>query len=442
MSDERGGAVRPPVTRTRRTAWVVGVVALAAVGAAAVVLARRDADERARAGTRGTPRGGEMAGMSDMPGMTMGGDGSVRLTVDQLRQFGVTFATVEQRELTTAVRAVGVVTVDERRLTTVAPRVGGFVERLLVRTTGEAVRRGQPLVAIYSPEVLAAQEELLVARRLAGTLGTSDVPGVPTPTTDLVGAARRRLLHMGVDDAEVDAVLRSGRASRTLTLRAPASGVVLERRVTEGQAFGAGEALYTLADLSRVWVDVDVRESDAAALRVGTGADIEIAGYPGQQIKGHVAFVYPTADPATRTVRARVEVSNGDGRLRPGAYVTTRLSTPMRRALTVPASAVVRTGERALVFVDMGGGRLMPHDVETGRIAGELVEVLAGLEPGQRVVTSAQYLLESESNLADVMRAMMGQMGAQDMSSMPGMEGMPGMDAKGADTRGLPGPRR
>jgi len=154
---------------------------------------------------------------------------------------------------------------------------------------------------------------------------------------------------------------------------------------------------------------------------------VELAASPGRALKGRVAYVQPTLDAATRTVRARVVVANSDGRLRPGTYATVRFSAPARRALTVPASAVVRTGDRSLVFVDMGGGRLMPQDVETGRAAGELVEVLAGLEPGQRVVTSAQYLLESESNLADVMRAMMGQMGAQEMKGMPGMESMPGM---------------
>jgi len=148
--------------------------------------------------------------------------------------------------------------------------------------------------------------------------------------------------------------------------------------------------------------------------------------------------VYPTLDAASRTVRARVSVSNSDGRLRPGMFATVRLTTPSRRALTVPATAVVRTGERSIVFVDLRGGRLRPQDVETGRAEGDLVEVLAGLEPGQRVVTTAQYLLESESNLADVMRSMIGQGGAQDMSNVPGMESMPGMDTRGADTRGLP----
>ena len=177
--------------------------------------------------------------------------------------------------------------------------------------------------------------------------------------------------------------------------------------MVQGQAVSAGATLYTIADLSQVWIEAEVRAADAAMLESGMDANIELVGQAGRVLKGRVEFVYPTVDPATRSVRARIAVANRDGALRPGAYATVRLWAPSRRALTVPASAVIRTGERSLVFVDMGDGRLMSHDVETGRTSGGLVEVLAGVEPGQRVVTSAQYLLESESNLADVMRAMM-----------------------------------
>jgi Cu(I)/Ag(I) efflux system membrane fusion protein len=372
-----------------------------------------------------------MSGTPATPGAPTG-DAAVRLTNDQIRQFGITFGTVEERTLSSTVRAAGVVTVDESRITTVAPRFGGYVERLLVRTTGTPVTRGQALAMIHAPDVLAAEEELLVARRIGTSLGTSDVPGIALPAADLVAAARQRLLRLGVSGAEIDAVLRSGRASRTVTLRAPASGVVLAKRVTDGQAVSAGEPLYTLADLGTVWVEAELREGEAASVRVGSGADVELAAYPGRPFEGSVAYVAPTLDATTRTLRARVVVANSDGRLRPGMFATVRLTSPSRRALTVPASAVVRTGERTIVFVDLGGGRLRPQDVETGRAEADLVEVLAGLEAGQRVVTSAQYLLESESNLADVMRSMIGQAGAQDMGSMPGM------DMKGADTRGLP----
>jgi RND family efflux transporter MFP subunit len=186
-----------------------------------------------------------------------------------------------------------------------------------------------------------------------------------------------------------------------------------------------------------VWIDIALRERDAGVVRAGSRATVELASYPGQPIDGRVAYIYPTLDVAARTVRARVEVANPTGILKPGMYATVTLTTPSRRALTVPASAVLSTGERTLVFMDMGDGQLMPMDVVTGRTAGGYVEVLSGLEPGQRVVTSAQYLLDSESNLAEVMKSMMGQMGTADMGNMKDMKDMPGMDDKGADMKGM-----
>lgn len=425
---------------TTRTRWLAAALAIVAVvGLAWWWLASRG-DERPVAPAAANAG---HAGMPGMGGMDMSGDGTVTLTAAQVQQFGITFGTVEERTLESAVRTTGVVTVDETRVARVTPKVSGFVERVYADFTGQPVRRGQALVELYSPDLLAAQEELLLAARLDRATGDGSVPGMAGG--DVLGAARRRLRLFDVPDAQIDEVLRTGRARRTVTLVASASGVVTEKLVVQGQAVGAGAPLYTIADLSRVWIDAEVRETDAGMLKSGMGADIELAGQAGRAVKGRVEFVYPTVDAATRTVRARIAVANSGGALRPGAYATVRLSAPSRRALTVPASAIINTGERSLVFVDMGGGKLMPHDVETGRAAGEWVEVLAGVEPGQRVVTSAQYLLESESNLADVMRAMMGQTGSGDMADMPGMPGMtmPATatpDMKGADTRGASRP--
>jgi len=382
---------------------LLALVALIAVGGIAWWLTVRD-DEPTTAAIAAPE---DMAGMPGMEGMDMGGDGTVTLTAAQLDQFGITFGSVEERMLEQSVRTTGIVAIDETRVVRVAPKVSGFIERVYADYTGQAVRRGQALVELYSPELLAAQEELLLAARLAETLSDSGVPGVPASPNDVVGAARRRLRLLDVSEAEIEAVLSTGQARRTVTLLAPAGGVVTEKLVVQGQAVSAGATLYTIADLSQVWIEAEVRAADAAMLESGMDANIELVGQAGRVLKGRVEFVYPTVDPATRSVRARIAVANRDGALRPGAYATVRLWAPSRRALTVPASAVIRTGERSLVFVDMGDGRLMSHDVETGRTSGGLVEVLAGVEPGQRVVTSAQYLLESESNLADVMRAMM-----------------------------------
>ena len=377
-----------------------------------------DSDVQETDGTTGTD------GMAGMEGMNMGGDGTVQLTADQLSQFGITFGTVDMRTLRNEVRTVGVVTFDETRIAQVAPKFGGFVERLHVDFTGQPVRRGQPLLEIYSPELVAAQEELLVARRLERTMDESTVPGVPAGSSNLLAAARRRLRLWDISEAQIEEILRTGEVRRTLTLHAPASGVVVEKNVVDGQAIQAGQTLYTIADLSEVWIDAELREADAGSVREGSGATIELAALPGRPFKGRVEYVYPTLQEASRTLRARVAVANSDGRLKPGMYATVRITTPTRRALTVPASAIIRTGERSMVFVDMGGGTLMPHEVETGRTGDQFVEVLSGVEPGQRVVTSAQFLLDSESNLAEVMKAMMGQMGAGDMQGMdmPGMQ--------------------
>lgn len=388
----------------------------------------------------------ESSGKNDMAGMSgMSTDGAVHLTTAQLTTFGVTFGTVEQRTLTTDVRTAGTVVMDEARVATVTPKINGFVERLYVNTTGQPVRRGEPLAEIFSAELIAAEEELLLARRLDRTVGQSAVPGVPSSSGELLAAARRRLRLWDVSDAQIDDVLRTGRSRRTITLYSPATGVVTDKKVTQGQAVQAGTELYVVADLSSVWVDAQVRESDAADLRVGSGADLEFATYPGRAYKGRVTFLYPTVAEQTRSLRARIAIANADGRLKPGMYATVRLSSPTRSALTVPRSAVLQTGERAVVFVDQGRGALRPMDVVTGRTAGEYVEVLSGLAPGQRVVTSAQFLLDSESNLAEVMKSMIGMSGGSsgggaEMNAMDKSGGdTKGQEMKGADTRGMAG---
>ena len=418
-----------PTRFSPRARWLLlGAAAVALALLAWVVVGRMRDAASSRAGGDVVTEG--MAGVHDMAGMDMGSGGSVRLTADQIRQFGVTFGTVEERTLEDAVRAVGVVAVDETRLTQVAPRFGGFVERLYVEATGAPVRRGQPLMAVYSPELYAAQQELLAARNLDKATREASVPGVPASTVDLAAAARRRLTLGGMSEAQVDQVLRTGEPLRAITLHAPASGVVLDKGVIEGQAIQPGQMLYTIADLSSVWVETELRGSDAAAVHVGSPADIAVEGLAGRSFKGRVEYVYPTMEQAARTIRARVAVANSKGLLKPGMFATVRLTTPVRRALTVPLTAVVHTGERVVVFVDMGGGSLMTHEVELGRAAGDHVEVLSGVDRGQRVVTSAQYLIDAESNLADVMRAMMGQMGSGG--------DIPGMDMRGMDMGGMP----
>ena len=412
------------MTVSGRTAWTA-----AAVGLAGIVTLGAWALTRAGRATPVTKAGDAASDMKDMPGMPrMGGmpmpaSGTVQVSAAQIRQFGVTFGTAERRRMTGEVRTTGVVAVDETRVVEVAPRFGGFVEQLHADFTGRSVRRGEPLLAIYSPEVFATMQELMVAVKMSRET-SSVVPGAPAAGADLVAAARQRLQLLGVGDAAMDAALESGQPPRTVSVFAPVSGVVAEKRVVRGQAISAGQTLYTIADLSRVWVNADVREADAAAVRVGTGAEVEVASLPGRPLTGLVTYVQPVMRTETRTVTARISVTNTNAQLKPGMFATVLLRPGGREALVVPTAAVVRTGERAVVFVDMGGGELMPHEVRTGAVSGDVTEILSGLGAGDRVVTSAQFLIDSESNLGEVMRSMLGQgtAAAQDMGTMPGME--------------------
>lgn len=431
--------------RTKRLT-IAGIVAILLIGVAWFLVSRHKASGAvtapagSMAGMPGMSSGsnstsGAAAGsMAGMAGMDVTANGSVKLTASQIHNFGVTFGTADVRPLTSETRTTGVVTFDETKMAQIAPKFGGFVDRLYVNSTGQYVERGQPVLDIYSPELVAAEQELLLAGRVDRSIGKSSVPGVPAGQTDLADASRRRLSLWDISNAQIDQILRTGQVRRTLTLYAPVSGIVVDKKVLQGQAVTSGEELYTIANLSDVWVDAELREVDAASVRVGSAADIQFTGLPGHTYKGRVAYVYPTLQQEARTIKARIVVPNTDGVLKPGMYATVRLSTPSRSALTVPNSAILQTGDRNIVFVDMGNGELMPHDVELGRVAGDYTEILSGLEPGQRVVTSAQFLLDSESNLGEVMKSMIGNMGSGDKA----MQNMPGMDMSGSKGTAAP----
>lgn len=378
-----------------------------------------------------------MSGM-DMPGMNVSSDGSIVLTEEDQRRFGVTFGTVQVRELSNEVRTVGTVLVNETRVAKVTPKFSGYIEKLYVNFVGQPVRRGQPLAAVFSPDLLAAQQELLLASRLSKSIAGTSVPGVPGSSVDLVAASKQRLRLWDVSEAQINAVLSTGRVMRTVTLYAPASGIVLDKKVVQGQAIQAGEELYTIADLSDVWVDAQLREADAGAVTVGTPATLEFTSYAGRLFAGRVTYVYPVLAEEARTVRARIAVANPGGLLKPGMYATVRLSTSARSALSVPRSGVVQTGERSLVFVDMGG-KLMPHVVQIGRSGSDYIEVLSGVQAGQRVVTSAQFLIDSESNLGEVMKSMAGMGSPMPPTPAPVSQEAKDMNARGADMRSMPG---
>lgn len=427
---------------SNRMKIMIGAGALILAAVLAGVIARANggsppsSDVPGESDTLGVEGGTATGGMGDMEmqgmgGGDMGGGGSVRISPADIATFGITFGSVEMRHLSRSVRAAGFIDFDETRMAYVAPKFAGWAERLHVEFAGEPVRAGQPLLEVYAPELVAAQEELLLAASLRESAEASRVDDVSDSADQLYAAARRRLEHWDISEGQIERLLSSGEVSRTLTLHAPVSGIVTEKNVLRGQAFASGTSLYMIADLSEVWVNAEIFGQDAPVVREGMPAEVTVEGLPGRTLGGRIEYVYPTISDATRSMRARISLQNPGGLLKPGMYATVHLSADLGEVLTVPASAVLRTGERAVAFVDMGDGSLMPHELELGLRGGDLVQVIEGLEPGQRVVTSAQYLLDSESNLAEVMRAMMAQMNLSDMGAMEmDMDGtqMDGMD--------------
>lgn len=356
-------------------------------------------------------------GMEGHDHSAMGAAGSernpVRLSAEDSRRIGVAFATVELRGLERPVEALGTVTYDETSLATVNPRIEGWVEELHVDFTGAPVRAGAPLMAVYSPKLVTAQEELVLA---AGLLAEAAEGRARENARALVESARRRLDYWEIPQEEIRRIEETGEVRRTLTLRAPASGVVVEKNVVDGDRIMPGMTLYRIADLSTVWVEADVFEKDLALVSEGRRATVTFEAFPGRTFDARVSYVYPTVSMESRTGRIRLELPNRDGLLKPGMYARIRLDAPaLAPTPVVPRSAVLNTGARTLVFVRSADGTLVPREVTPGRTVGQEMQILAGLEPGERVVSSAAFLVDAESNLGALTAGM-------------GMEGMDGME--------------
>lgn len=376
----------------------------------------------------GEPTADEATGGHDMASMSMGGGEMRPVVLDEeaARRIGVTFAVVEHRVLPAFVRTVGTVTYDETRLTTVNPKIDGWVEHLYVDFTGAPIREGEPLLDIYSPALVSAQEELVLAARL-----TRDAaPGRALANAEeLLRSSRRRLAYWDISADQIRRIEESGEPSKTLTLHSPATGIVVEKNVVEGDRIMPGMTVYRIADLSRVWIEAEVFEKDLALVKEGQRGEVSFAAYPGQLFTGRVTYVHPTVSVQSRTARVRLELSNPNLALKPGMYAQIRLEAlPARPTLVVPRSAVNETGERALVFVQAANGALLPREVTTGRTSGQYMEILSGLETGERIVSSALFLVDAESNLG-TMTGDMATMG--DTTGMPEADGMEGMNHSG-----------
>jgi Cu(I)/Ag(I) efflux system membrane fusion protein len=271
--------------------------------------------------------------------------------------------------------------------------------------TGKFVRKGEPLASLYSPELVATQQEYLLASRAQKQLGSSSIPSVARGGVNLLEAARQRLLLLDIHPADIARLESTGEVRRTLDLYSPVSGYVTEKMATHGMRVTSVDTLFDIADLSHLWVLADVYESDLPAVRVGMPAELDLSYLPGRSWRGSVTYIAPVVEEKTRTIKVRVEVDNADGALKPEMFADVALKTALGQGLVAPESALLDTGERTLVFVDHADGRLEPREVHAGAKVAEGVQVLDGLSEGERVVTAASFLLDSESSLKAALAA-------------------------------------
>ena len=326
-----------------------------------------------------------------------GDEGTVSISPRVVQNLGVRTAEARPGSLAPKLTAVGSIEYNERAVVLVQPRANGFVEKLHVRAPLDPVREGQPLVEVLFPEWAAAQEEYLLLRRLSSPEAEA-----------LRSAARQRLVLLGMSEEQIGAVEREGRAQPRVTLRAPVSGVIAELGAREGMTVMAGATLFRIAGLGSVWLVAEVPEAQAALLVPGAQAEARVPAYPGDAFAGRVSAILPELNPATRTVRARVELANPAGKLKPGMYATLTVAERGREALLVPSEAVIRTGERAVVIVAEGEGKFRAVAVEVGMESGGDAEIRKGLKAGDKVVVSGQFLIDSEASLRSTLQRLAG----------------------------------
>jgi RND family efflux transporter MFP subunit len=323
----------------------------------------------------------------------------VQLTPQRLQSIGVKLGTAELKQVQAEMRVTGNVDVDERRIAYVQTRVPGWIRKVYADATYQYVRKGQPLFTIYSPELVTTEQEYLLAKRNSEQVRTSTVSGVSTGALTLLSAARERLTQWEVPASEIEKLETTGKVITDLTFNSPVSGYITEKNVLPNMHVQPESKLYTVADLSTVWVNAQIFQTDIGRIKPGDVATVTVDAYPGKTFRGRVDFILPQVDMNTRTVRARLVFSNPGLLLKPGMFVNVVFAAPAGKKLAIPASSVFHSGTRNLIFVNKGEGNFEPREIELGPRVGDDYVVVKGIKPGDSLVTSANFLIDSEAQL-------------------------------------------
>lgn len=343
---------------------------------------------------------GDDAALSKMPA------GTVKISADKQQLIGVRTAEVKRETLARDVRTTAQVVADETRIAHVHVKINGFIEKVFIDYIGQQVKKGQPLFTLYSPDLVSTQEEYLIAKRGEKTLGNSPFAEVAQGSQSLLRSTRQRLKLWDVSDEQIKQLDESGQVTRTLTFYSPIAGVVMDRKAFPQTSVTPETELYTVSDLSTIWVNADIFEYEVPFVRLGQRAEMHLSYYPGKTWTGRVSFIYPTVDPTTRTVKVRMEFANADFKLKPQMFAEVELKVAYGNQIVVPQEAVLDSGKEQIVFVARDGGYFEPRKITTGaKLEGKVV-VLSGLAAGETIVTSGNFLIDSESRLKSAMGSM------------------------------------
>src|SRR5882672_9014148 len=342
-----------------------------------------------------SPNGWERAAMAPQETALV----PVQLSPERLQSIGVKTGRVESRIVEDEIRVTGNVAVDETRLSTVQVRYSGYIQKVFADATYQYLRKGQPLFTIYSPDLVATEREYLVAKQNQQRVAQSTIPGVTEGAASLLEAATERLKQWGVPQREISRLESTGAIQKELQVDSPVSGYITERNALPNLTVQPETRLYSVADLSSVWVLAEVFQNDLGRIKVGDRASLTVDSYPGRTFEGRVNFIYPQVDMTTRTARARLVFSNPGLKLTPGMFVNVALKVPMGKQLVISATGVLQSGTREIAFVERSDGYIEPREVQLGSRVGDDFIVLKGLQAGEQIVTSANFLIDSESQL-------------------------------------------